>query len=400
MTEWATRGCLEPSSIVNEDFETGVFTEGEFVGIEYIWLKPNYNDQKKRSLSLKNPVPDDPNTKKTTLPCPYNGDPAIYSLVPDNCEGVNRIFCKAASKKQMEESAIGKNSINKILVLIATWSGYENPERCTAHGKKHKSISKVANAGVSTSLVNGLGGHAHLNTTTNYILSDQQAVDAALRAKHGSPSNICALVPAPALPLAPALAHAPLAPSPLSPSSSAEESQAPALLQRDSPAVSVQHSFGPIPTTTTVAVCLLRIDRNMRIIIASRDTSVPMNQDTVVLVHSDTMMIIAVADTRIAAAVVDTMIAAVDTSHHDPRILSLTSCDMSTSHHLVKNLAVSLLVKLHPTSRDTRNASHHRDAIPTSCDAMSKNHRRAHLLPALRHTSSVPLLLNTERGTQ
>eukprot|EP00536_Pseudo-nitzschia_multiseries_P013942 jgi/Psemu1/36934/gm1.36934_g len=303
MTEWALRGCLEPSSIVKEDFETGVFTEGEFVGIQYIRLKPNYNGQKKRSLSLKNPVLDDCNTKKTTLPCPYNGDPMstyqttikLLSLVPDNCEGVNRIFRKSASKKQLEASVvcwffaccvfvfcisnhhlalfftlslqiwkkqgrpwrlnpsanqvIGKNRINEILVLITKWSGYENPERCTAHGKRHESISKVANADVSASLVKGLGGHAHLNTTTNYILPDQQAVDAAVRAKHGSPSKIRVPLPAPAQ--APAHALAPTCvPSP-SPSTapapspaSAEESQDPALHMDDYPAVSVQHSFG------------------------------------------------------------------------------------------------------------------------------------------------------------
>eukprot|EP00536_Pseudo-nitzschia_multiseries_P005457 jgi/Psemu1/12602/gm1.12602_g len=222
MTKWALRDCLEPSSIVKEDFETG----------------PNYNGQKKRSLSLKNPVLDDRNTKKTTLPCPYNGDPMstyqttikLLSLVPDNCEGVNWISHKPASKKQKEAS---------------------NPERCTAHGKRHESISKVANAGVSASLVKGLGGHAHLNTTTNYILPDQQAVDAAVRAKHGSPSKIRVPLPGPAQALAPAKALAPTcalspspSPAPTSPASSAEESQDPALHVDDSPAVSVQHSFG------------------------------------------------------------------------------------------------------------------------------------------------------------
>eukprot|EP00536_Pseudo-nitzschia_multiseries_P010170 jgi/Psemu1/25225/gm1.25225_g len=152
-TKWALRGCREPSSIVKEDFKTGVFTEGEFI-----------------------PVLDDRNTKKTTLPCPYNGNPMskyqttikLLSLVPDNCEGVNRIFRKLASKKQLEASwfsacrvfvfcisnhhltlfftpslqmwkkqgrpwrlnpsanqVIGKNCINDISVLTAKWSGYE-----------------------------------------------------------------------------------------------------------------------------------------------------------------------------------------------------------------------------------------------------------------------------------
>eukprot|EP00536_Pseudo-nitzschia_multiseries_P011591 jgi/Psemu1/29449/gm1.29449_g len=240
MTKWALRLCLEPSSIVKEDFETGVFTEGEFVGIQYIRLKPNYNGQKKRSLSLKNPVLDDRNTKKTTLPCPYNGDPMSTYQTTLNANQV-----------------IGKNRINEILVLIAQWSGYENPERCTAHGKRQESISKVANAGVSASLVKGLGGHAHLNTTTNYILPDQQAVDAAVCAKHGSPSKIRvplpapaqaptqAPAPAPAHTLAPTCVPSPSpSPAPAPSPASAEESQDPALHMDDFPAVSVQHSFG------------------------------------------------------------------------------------------------------------------------------------------------------------
>eukprot|EP00536_Pseudo-nitzschia_multiseries_P011345 jgi/Psemu1/28636/gm1.28636_g len=339
MTEWATHGCTEPSSIVKEDFKTGVFTEGEFVGIEYIRLKPNYNGQKKRSLSLKNPVLDDRNTKKTTLPCPYNGDPMstyqttikLLSLVPDNCEG---------------------NRINEVLVLIATSSGYENPERCAAHSKRHESISKVANAGVSASL-------------------------------HGYPSKIRVPVPAPAQALAPAQAIAParapapaLSPAQPSPASSAEESQAPALFVDDSLSVSVQHSFGdhsndsvpsdcaaenlglmtqnfvpnesppPMPSnisfttgedpppmlchslinvvlatnTTTAVVCLLKIDCNTRriITIASRATIVLAKHDTVILENCDTRIAPSV-DTRITVVV--TRIMTVDTSHHDPRIL-------------------------------------------------------------------------------
>eukprot|EP00536_Pseudo-nitzschia_multiseries_P004108 jgi/Psemu1/9274/gm1.9274_g len=338
MTKWATCRCLEPSSIVKEDFETGVFSEGEF---------------------------------KTTLPCPYNRDPMstyqttikLLSLVSDNCEGINWIFCKPASKKQKEASVIGKSRINEILVLIATWSGYDNPEQCTAHGKRHQSISKVVNAGVSASLVKVLGDHAHLNTTANYILLDQQA--------------ICTPVPAPAPALAPALAPAPLtlAPTPPSPDLSTEESQAPALFLMNPPqylfsvhlvttpmiqilqigksllqslccslicvmtwihivTTTMNHphpSHGPRPTTMIV-VDLLRIDHNMRIILASPNTIVLENINTIDLRNTNTI-VLGNTDTRIAEAV-------------DMR----TAGDM----RLVKNLAVSLLVnKLRPTSCDT-----------------------------------------------
>eukprot|EP00536_Pseudo-nitzschia_multiseries_P012120 jgi/Psemu1/30962/gm1.30962_g len=220
MTKWATHRCLEPNSIVKEGFEIGVFSEGEFGGIEYIHLKPNYNGQKKQSLPLNNPVLDNCSTKKTTLPCPYNGDPI----------------------------------------------GYEKPERCTAHGKRHKSISKAVNAGVSALLVKGLGASFKrkltLNTTTNYtILPDQQAVDAAVQAKHGSPSKNRALAPAPTLAPVPTLA-----PALLSPALSTEESQAPALFLDESPMVSIQHSFSDhsnesVPSDSTAGTLGLTTQR-------------------------------------------------------------------------------------------------------------------------------------------
>eukprot|EP00536_Pseudo-nitzschia_multiseries_P002939 jgi/Psemu1/6694/gm1.6694_g len=250
------------------------------------------------------------------------------------------------------ELPIGKNIINEILVLIATWSGYENPEGCTAHGKRHKSLSKVANAGVSASLVKGLGGRAHLNTTTNYIFPDQQAVEDVVKAKHGSPSKICgspsalpanapALAPVPAP--APAPARAP-SPAPPSPSSSAEESQAPALFVDESPVVSVKDLKSSMnlplqcpPTSLYYRRRAFSSDTLFKakvqdplqrsgiilaichtIVLAKRDMIVLANHDTIVLENSDTRIaalvesiIAAAVDTRITAVV--TRITAVDT---------------------------------------------------------------------------------------
>eukprot|EP00536_Pseudo-nitzschia_multiseries_P004598 jgi/Psemu1/10330/gm1.10330_g len=172
-------------------------------------------------------------------------------MVPDDCQNSNRIFRKPASKKQINASVlnysaskvIGVHKVNELLVQIAIWSGYDNPERCTAHGKRHEALSKVANASVCPSLIKGMGGHASIDITTRYIKPNQQAIDAAVRAKHGSPSKIAPRAPSPAP------APAPRAPSPApapAPASPAEESQAPAPFLDESPLLSIQHSFGDL----------------------------------------------------------------------------------------------------------------------------------------------------------
>eukprot|EP00536_Pseudo-nitzschia_multiseries_P013085 jgi/Psemu1/34088/gm1.34088_g len=114
---------------------------------------------------------------------------------------------------------IGVHKVNELLVQIAIWSGYNNPERCTAHGKRHETLSKVANASVFPSLIKGMGGHASIDITTRYIKPNQQAIDAAVRAKHGSPSKIAPRAPSPAQAPAPRAPSPAPAPAPASPDS-------------------------------------------------------------------------------------------------------------------------------------------------------------------------------------
>ena len=110
IVEWCTRGCLEPISIVKEDFETGVIKDGDFAGIPYIHLKENYRGQKGEKLSLKYMDSNTNNGKKKTLPCPYNEHPfscyqttiRLLEMVPDDCEGPNRKFQQQASVKQIK----------------------------------------------------------------------------------------------------------------------------------------------------------------------------------------------------------------------------------------------------------------------------------------------------------
>mmetsp|Transcript_4632 Transcript_4632/g.13360 ORF Transcript_4632/g.13360 Transcript_4632/m.13360 type:complete len:130 (+) Transcript_4632:1431-1820(+) len=105
-----THGCVESTSLVKEDFEFGTIKEGEYTGMKFVQLKPNYNGQKRNKLTLKKTSLDDQNCKKRTLPCPYDRHPMscyqtthmLLNVVPDNCDGVNRIFRKPASQKQVE----------------------------------------------------------------------------------------------------------------------------------------------------------------------------------------------------------------------------------------------------------------------------------------------------------
>eukprot|EP00536_Pseudo-nitzschia_multiseries_P006467 jgi/Psemu1/15386/gm1.15386_g len=148
--------------------------------------------------------------------------------------------CAAEGAKHTIASGV---NLNELLAQIAIWSGYDNPERCTAHGKRHEALSKVANASVCPSLIKGMGGHASIDITTRYIKPNQQAIDAAVRAKHGSPSKIAPRAPSPAPAPAPRVPSPAPAPGPASP---AEESQAPAPFLDESPLLSIQHSFGDL----------------------------------------------------------------------------------------------------------------------------------------------------------
>eukprot|EP00536_Pseudo-nitzschia_multiseries_P007829 jgi/Psemu1/18857/gm1.18857_g len=212
-----------------------------------IGLKETYSGQKNCALSLKHDIIDKEITRKRTLPCPYT---AFYGpcRLPEFKQDLQEahIWEKEGCSWRLNRSAskvIGVHKVNELLVQIAIWSGYDNPERCTAHGKRHEALSKVANASVCPSLIKGMGGHASIDITTRYIKPNQQAIDAAVRAKHGSPSKIAPRAPSPAP------APAPRAPSPApapGPASPAEESQAPAPFLDESPLLSIQHSFGDL----------------------------------------------------------------------------------------------------------------------------------------------------------
>jgi hypothetical protein len=214
MFEFNTRGCLEPSSICVEDFETGIIEEGAFKGIPFVRLKENYSGQKGKALSLRNHVQDAANTKKKTFACPYSSDRLscyqttlkLIEWTPPEANGrPRRIFRKKASKAELEEweqagkkyrlsskpsRVIGKCQINKLLKKVAVWCNYDNPNRCTAHGKRAAGISTCANAGVGPAILKMTGGHASIDMVAAYHAPTQEGFDHAIKAKHGSPSKI------------------------------------------------------------------------------------------------------------------------------------------------------------------------------------------------------------------
>ena len=110
MVEYALWGLREPVMIEKEDFETGIIKEGAYAGIPFVRLKESYKGQKGKKLSLKESQTNTLLTDKRTLPCPFSPHPyscyqttiKLLKLVPDNCQGVNRIFWNRASVTQIE----------------------------------------------------------------------------------------------------------------------------------------------------------------------------------------------------------------------------------------------------------------------------------------------------------
>ena len=134
-------------------------------------------------------------------------------MVPDaatveGSEGGRRIFRKPASKAELElwtkqghpewklsakrSRVIGQNKINDIVKEIAVLCKYDNPDKCTAHGKRRGGISVVGNQknGCHSQAVQQIGGHAYLKTTCGYIEPNQQAYGDIVWTKAGSPNAI------------------------------------------------------------------------------------------------------------------------------------------------------------------------------------------------------------------
>lgn len=216
MEFWCLRGYQEPSSLTVDDFEEGITQEGEYKGIEYIRLKETYNGQKNNDLSLKNAVVDAENTIKKTLPCIWNKHylscyqttKTLIVMVPDKAitsDGIQRIFRKPAKKATIEKwilegkpwrlnpnssKVIGSHTINSILKSIAVLCKYDNPKRCTLHGKRRCGVSKITNGGASAAVSKMVCGHADLEMTAKYQKPDQAAFDQVTRTHHRSPTKI------------------------------------------------------------------------------------------------------------------------------------------------------------------------------------------------------------------
>ena len=169
-------------------------------------------------MSLKKPVQDAENTKKKTFPCPCNSDPlscyqtlvTLMKWIPDaeHCEaseGGRRLFRRKASAKQIAKwkaegrdwclsphssMCIGVNTINPKLKQMAKWCGFDNAENCTSHGNRRAGISKYANSGCGPAVLKQAGGHASLQMVATYHKPNQDAFDAAICCKAGSPTAI------------------------------------------------------------------------------------------------------------------------------------------------------------------------------------------------------------------
>jgi hypothetical protein len=143
-------------------------TEGDFKGLEYVELKAT-QDLKGNKLSLKNissalekeqnflKIPNDPNNPF----CLYNLlHRQVFDFLPEVITQ-DRILRREAPKKLLKKWVIsgekyradpgangvwGQNYPNTVAVKLAKLCGYDNPTKCTAHGRRKCSASALANS--------------------------------------------------------------------------------------------------------------------------------------------------------------------------------------------------------------------------------------------------------------
>ena len=72
--------------------------------------------------------------------------------------------------------AFGQNYFNQLMVTMAHECGFENPSRCTAHGRRKEGISKLANSGVEDKVILNSARHNHLSTNMIYRKPDATTI--------------------------------------------------------------------------------------------------------------------------------------------------------------------------------------------------------------------------------
>jgi len=72
----------------------------------------------------------------------------------------------------------GKNTINEAMKKLAHLCGYDNPTRCTAHGKRKSGATAIVNApGIGPKTTINLTRHSHYSTVAHYEAPQQESVD-------------------------------------------------------------------------------------------------------------------------------------------------------------------------------------------------------------------------------
>ena len=70
----------------------------------------------------------------------------------------------------------GVNYFNQLMVSMAHDCGFNNPDRCTAHGRRKEGISKLANSGVEDKVILNSARHNHLSTNMIYRKPDAKTI--------------------------------------------------------------------------------------------------------------------------------------------------------------------------------------------------------------------------------
>jgi hypothetical protein len=143
--------------------------EGEYKGIDCVGLRPTKH-MKNNAITMQNNVIDEPtgDQKFQWIPDIPGDEYCFYKLIhrhvfeylPPDAQDL-RIFRREAPNKLLKKwkkfglswranpaknGVYGKNYINVQLKALAHICNYENPDRCTAHGKRKYAVSALVNS--------------------------------------------------------------------------------------------------------------------------------------------------------------------------------------------------------------------------------------------------------------
>ena len=202
---------LQPASLKFTDFDLHRLAEGEDAGKLCLSLKGLFTD-KSCKLSLDNPVLRDEEGFHTAIenqgdaftainlflgikkhfPSGWAGTilrrPAPEKVLRKLRKKANGSFLQCADLA--DNGAFGTNYANSVIKDIAFRCGFDNPERCTAAGRRRAGITKLVSSGiVPVSQVQTSARHKSATTNAGYHCKNHKAQALRHRAQQYNPTE-------------------------------------------------------------------------------------------------------------------------------------------------------------------------------------------------------------------